>query len=104
MAALAGRLLRNAAAPPIELDAPKLIEVTALHPEANRMVVHLLNCTALSSGSNQMAPLANVGIQLNQRTARRARLAIANRELEVHSNHLVVPAVGHSEVVVMELE
>ena len=104
VAGLIGSLMRDVAVPRVEVDAPKLLEVTALESDANRMVVHLLNCTALSSGSNQMAPLANIGIRVNQGTLVRARLAIADCELEVQGNDLVVPAVGHSEVVVLEME
>lgn len=104
VAGLVGWLLRDVAVPRVEVDAPKLLEVTALESDTNRMVVHLLNCTALSSESNQMAPLANIGIRVNQGTLARARLAIADRELDVQGNDLVVPAVGHSEVVVLEFE
>ena len=103
-AGVVGALLRDGAVPRVEVDAPKLLEVTALESDANRMVVHLLNCTALSSGSNQMAPLANIGIRVNHGTLVRARLAIGDCELEVQENDLVIPAVGHSEVIVLEME
>ena len=51
-----------------------------------------------------MVTLANIGIRVNQGTLVRARLAIADRELEVQGNELVVPVVGHSEVVVLDVE
>jgi hypothetical protein len=103
LARLAGRLLRDAAEPPVEFDAPKLIEVTALQPDENRLVLHLLNVSALSSSSEKMAPLANIGVQVNQGAVKRATLGIADSDLVVEDNGFVVPAVGHSEVVVVDL-
>jgi len=50
-----------------------------------------------------MAPLANIGVQVNRGKVKRARLAIADRKAKVKMNRLVVPAVGYSEVVVLEI-
>jgi hypothetical protein len=104
VAHLTGNMLRSAATPPVEFDAPKLIEVTALAPDENTMVVHLLNLSPWSSGSMQMAPLANIGVRVNQGEIKRARLAIADQDAKLEMNRLVVPAVGYSEVVVVELK
>lgn len=103
VAHLTGKLLRTAATPAIEFDAPKLIEVTALQPDEDTIVVHLLNLSPWGSGSATMAPLANIGVQVNRGKVKRARLAIADRKAKVKMNRLVVPAVGYSEVVVLEI-
>jgi len=103
VARLVGRLLRDASQPPVEFDAPKNIEVTALRPSENRMVLHLLNVTALASNTRKMATLANIGIQINQGQVKKARLVIGDAELGVRNNHFVVPSVGHSEMVVLDL-
>jgi hypothetical protein len=104
VAHLVGRLLRDAAEPPLEFDAPKLIEVTALQPDKNRLVLHLLNVSALSSNTGKMAPLANIGIQVNQGKIEQARLALSDRELTVQNNRFIVPSVGHSQVVVLDID
>jgi hypothetical protein len=103
VAQLTGRLLRNAAQPLVEFDAPSMIEVTALQPEPDRMVVHLLNMSALHANNNRMAPLANIGIKFNQRNITNARLAIAGAGLPLRNNRVTVPAVGYCEVLVVDL-
>lgn len=103
VAQLVGWLERDGAEPPVEFDAPKLIEVTALQPKEGKLVLHLLNVSALSSNSKKMAPLANIGIQVNGDRVVRARLAMSDAWVRVRNNHLVVPSVGYSEVVVLDV-
>jgi type 1 glutamine amidotransferase len=103
VARLVGHLLRDAAEPPVEFDAPKVIEVTALQPDDNRLVLHLINVSSLSSNTKKMAPLANIGVRVNQGAVKRATLAISGTKLKVKNNRILVPNVGHSEVVVLEL-
>ena len=50
-----------------------------------------------------MAPLADIGIRLNEGTIARATAAISGTTLDVKDHHLHIPSVGHGEVVVVEL-
>ena len=97
-----GALERSAAQPPIEFDAPGLIEVTALQPAENQIVIHLINTSALRV--HTMAPLADIGITVHQGKVKRATLPLSRTELEVKNNQLTVPVVRHGEVVVLEME
>lgn len=90
--------------PPVEFTAPKLLQVTALRPEEKRMFVHLVNITALAPTSDQMAPLANIGLRVHDGKVQRASLGIAGKDLVVENNAVNVPAVGYGEVIVIDLE
>ena len=50
-----------------------------------------------------MAPLANIGVKANVGTIKRATAVISGTQLKVVDNSLVIPAVGHGEVLVLEL-
>jgi hypothetical protein len=102
VAQLVASLERRAARPPLELDAPNALEVTAFWRGPKRMDVHLVNCTALSL--KQMAPLADVGITVNQGTVRRATLPLSGTVLDVEDNRLTVPVVRYGEVLALEFE
>ena len=104
VAELIGYLERAAATPPVEFDASKLIEVTALDPGDNQLTVHLINMSAWASEDGRMAPLANIGVKINQGAVKRATLGIRGTELTVHNNSVTVPVVEYGEAVVLELE
>jgi len=101
---LVGGLLRDAAEPPVEFDAPQLIEITALRPHQDRLVLHLLNVSALSSNTRKMSPLANISIKVNRGKVVKAKLTMSDAYVKVRNNQFVVPSVGHSEVVVLNME
>ena len=103
-AELVSYLERAAATPPVEFDAPKLLEVTALDPGDKRLTVHLVNMSAWASNDGRMAPLANIGVKVNHGTVKRATLALSGTKLTVQNNSVTVPAVGYGEVVVLEIE
>jgi len=118
VAELLGHFMRTAATPPVEFEASKALEVTAHWLDEKKMAVHLVNCTALLGMPPvykpqdseerrpflfQMAPLADIGIRLNEGTIARATAAISGTTLDVKDHHLHIPSVGHGEVVVVEL-
>ena len=125
VAQLMAGLERTAAQPPLEFDAPLALQTTAFWHGPKRVVVHLVNCTALSlwkidpeadigvagddgqrfgfSWLRKMAPLANIGVKMNVGTVERATAVISGTDLTVIDNSLVVPAVGHGEVLVLDL-
>lgn len=99
----AGAVLCESATPPVEFEAPNLIEVTALQPSKDRIVLHLVNMSPWGSGSVEMAPLADIGIRVNHGRIRQARLRISDTRVKARDNRLLVPVVGYSEVVELDM-
>ena len=93
---------RYVADPPIVIDAAPIVETTAYWRRPNRINVHLVNMTGLSL--NQMAPIANISITLNEGKLRSARTVVAGQNLKVRNNRVTVPAIDYGEVVVLEIE
>jgi hypothetical protein len=88
--------------PPIEIDAAPIVETTAYRRRPNRIHVHLVNMTGLAQG--QMAPLANIGITLNQGRLLSAKTVVAGQALSIEDNRVIVPAIDYGEVVVLETD
>src|SRR2546423_278808 len=104
--------------PPIEVEAPKVIEVTAALRNPRQLVIHLLNNpTPLIPFSTpdedtkthfyleEVNPIRDIRIRLNNFEAKRALLPLQGLRLEVagHPPQFVVPEVKLHEVVVLEL-
>jgi hypothetical protein len=103
VADLVTALEREAAQPLIEFDAPaRSVECRALWKDDNTIIVHIVNVTAMFT--NHMAPVADIGIRLNDRDIKRASSPITDRRFEVAKNALNVPSVGYGEVIVLDLQ
>ena len=102
VARLLAALERNSATPPLEFDAPLALETTAFRRGPKRIIVHLVNCTAFSF--RKMAPLANIGITVNEGTLKRATSPITGTKFPVKGNRVTVPAVGYGDVIVLDLK
>jgi hypothetical protein len=104
--------------PPIEVEAPKVIEVTAALRNPRQLVIHLLNNpTPLIPFSTpdedtkthfyleEVNPIRDIRIRLNNFEAKRALLPLQGLSLEVAGDppQFVVPEVKLHEVVVLEL-
>jgi hypothetical protein len=87
---------------PITLDESSAVETTAFWRGQDKMIVHLVNCTALAFQT--MTPLGNFSIVVNERKLKRATLPLTARELKVLDNRVVVPSIGYGEVLVLDLD
>ncbi|MBM3801135.1 MAG: hypothetical protein FJW26_02360 [Acidimicrobiia bacterium] len=105
--------------PPIEIEAPRAIEVTAALRGPREMVIHLVNNPApsLPFGTRsqdvtthfyleEVNPIYNVRIKLNDFKLRGASLPLQARALPIahHPVGVLVPEVKLHEVVLLELE
>lgn len=104
--------------PPLEVEAPKAIEVTAALRGSKELIVHLLNNPAplipfatpkedipTHFYLEEVNPIYNIRIKLNDFKIKSARLPLQSRTLEVstHPVGVLVPEVKLHEVVVLEL-
>ena len=101
-ARLLAALEQSSATPPLEFQAPAVLETTAFRRGPKEQVVHLVNATALSLGT--MAPLADISITMNAGSLKRATSPITGTRFKVKDNRVTVPVVRYGEVVVLELE
>jgi hypothetical protein len=105
--------------PPLELEAPRAIEMTALQRGSKEVLVHLLNNPAppLPFGSGaadvqthfyleEVNPVRNVRIKVNDFKLRSATLPLQSRTLPIthHPVGVLIPEVRLHEVVVFELD
>ena len=101
---------------PLELKAPRAIEVTAFLPKSDQLHVHLLNNPTpnlpLSLTREQLRsffyleevlPVHDVRIRFNDFKPRSARMPIGGQTLEVQGNSVRVPRVDLHEVIVLEV-
>lgn len=108
--------------PPIEIEAPKVIEMTAVLQNANRLLIHLVNnptpfiAHSMSPENahdvetyfynlEEINPIHNIRIRLNAFKARSAWMPLQNRFLEVAGNPstITVPQVDMHEVIIVEM-
>jgi len=108
--------------PPIEVEAPRVIEVTAAVQNSNRLLIHLVNnptpfIAHSMSGDNardictyfynleEINPIHNIQIRLNAFAAKSAWMPLQNRFLEITGNPptITVPQVDMHEVIVVEI-
>jgi hypothetical protein len=104
---------------PIEVEAPRVIEVTAALRGPKELMIHLLNnLTPVIPASTpkeditnyfyleEVNPIRNVRIKLNTFKVKRARLPLQGLSLAVAGDppRLVVPEIKLHQVVVLELE
>ena len=105
--------------PPIEVEAPRVIEVTAALRSPKELMIHLLNNpTPVIPASTprdditdyfyleEVNPIRNVRIKLNDFKVKRGLLPLQGLSLEVIGDppQVVVPEVKLHEVVTLELE
>jgi hypothetical protein len=105
--------------PPIEVEAPRAVEVTAATRGSGEMIVHLLNnpmpwvpfSTPVQESTtylylDEINPIRDVRIRFNDARVRRASLPLQGRTLPVAGSPaaVVVPEVGLHEVVLVEVE
>ena len=101
---------------PLELEAPRAIEMTAFLPEPGQLYVHLLNNPTpnlpLSLTRQQLRsffyleevlPVHDVVIRCNDLRPRSARMPISGQNLEVKGNSVRVPKIDLHEVIVLEV-
>ncbi len=101
---------------PLELEAPRAIEMTAFLPDPGHLYVHLLNNPTpnlpLSLTRQQLRsffyleevlPVHDVRIRFNDFKPRSARMPIGGQTLEVQGNSVRVPRVDLHEVIVLEV-
>ena len=101
-ARLLAALEQSSATPPLEFQAPAVLETTAFRRGPKELVAHLVNATALSLG--KMAPLADISITVNDGSLKRATSPITGTRFKIKDNRVTVPVVRYGEVVVLELE
>jgi hypothetical protein len=104
---------------PIEVDGPRVIEVTAALRSPKELMIHLLNnptpvvpdSTPKDDITNyfyleEVNPIRNIKIKLNDFKVKRALLPLQGLSLEITGDppQLVVPEVKLHEVVLLELE
>jgi hypothetical protein len=104
--------------PPLDVEAPKAIEVTAALRSSKELMVHLLNnpMPTLPFGTRneditthfyleEVNPIYNVRIQFNDFKIKRARLPLQSRvlDLSTYPMTVLVPEVKLHEVVLLEL-
>ena len=107
------------ARPPIEVEAPQAIEVSAATRGRGELIVHLLNnptpwvpfTTPVQDSTTylylqEVNPIHNVRLRFIDAKIRRARLPLQDRELEIAANpaSVVVPEIKLHEVVLLDLE
>jgi hypothetical protein len=105
--------------PPVEVEAPRVIEVTAALRSPKELMIHLLNNpTPVIPASTprdditdyfyleEVNPIRNVRIKVNDFKVKRGLLPLQGLSLEVIGDppQLVVPEVKLHEVVILELE
>ena len=112
------RLVRKTQ-PPIEVEAPQAIEVTAARRAPNELMVHLLNnptpmvpmeMTEHDSITNffylqELNPIHDIAVRFNDFKIKSARLPLQDLSLEIKNNPdtVVVPKVALHEVLIVEL-
>ena len=96
-----GELQASAVTPPVTIDPSSLVETTGYRRGDGRLILHLVNLTALHTGT--MTPLGNIGVTLNEGTLTSARLAIAGEDLAVDDNRVTVPGIAWGEVLVLNV-
>ncbi len=100
---MVSHLERSAAVPPVEFEAPVVLETTALWQSEKRMIVHLANCSALNVSTGRMTPLAEISVTVRKGTIRSARSGLTGKRLRVEGNRIMLPVVRYGEVIVIEL-
>ena len=93
---------RLGAEPILSCDATELVETTAYWRGGNRIIVHLVNLTALHA--QRMAPLANISLTVNGHSLQSATAVVADKRLDVDNNRVTIPSIGYGEVIVIDLQ
>ena len=116
------RLVRTAL-PPIEFEAPEALQVTAAYRSPDELMIHLVNNPTpllpwrISNIDkynkdmntfhylNEVNPINNVRIQINDLKVKSARLPLENQTLDLTENcsTIIVPEIKFHQVVLLEL-